>query len=95
MGGSGATASGSWETSFSSVWAVHHTQIIGEACARLSQEIRGRYPGVPWADVIAMRNVLVHHYFGVDVQQIWATVQADLPTLEQSVRQVLEAEFPL
>lgn len=75
------------------VWAVHHIQIIGEACARLSQEIRGRYLGVPWTDVIAMRNVLVHHYFGIDVQQIWATVQADLPPLEQSVRQVLEAEF--
>ena len=76
------------------VWAVHHIQIIGEACARLSPEIRKRHEEVPWTDVIAMRNILVHHYFGVDLQQIWATVQGDLPALALQVRGVIAADFP-
>jgi uncharacterized protein with HEPN domain len=76
------------------VWAVHHIQIIGEACARLSQALRGRHADIPWADIVSVRNILVHHYFGVDVQQIWATVQTDLPELARSVRRVIDTEFP-
>jgi uncharacterized protein with HEPN domain len=47
------------------VWIVHHIQIIGEAAASLSSSLRDRYPDILWTDIVAMRNVLVHEYFGV------------------------------
>ncbi|MEW6352568.1 MAG: HepT-like ribonuclease domain-containing protein [Thermodesulfobacteriota bacterium] len=49
------------------VWIMHHLQIVGEAAARPSAGIRERYPEVPWSDVTGMRNALVHHYFGIDL----------------------------
>src|SRR5688572_1714785 len=44
---------------------VHRLTVAGEAVARLSAEIRGKYEDVPWADIVAFRNILVHEYFGV------------------------------
>lgn len=67
------------------VWMIHHIQIIGEAASRLSVSLRADSPAVPWEDVIAMRNVLVHQYFGVDLEEIWSTVSTEIPTLKSSV----------
>lgn len=71
------------------VWVVHHIQVIGEAAANLSSEIRDQYPDMPWSDIIAMRNVLVHQYFGIDLQEIWDTVDTDLPVLKSQVQGIL------
>lgn len=46
-------------------WIVHHLQIIGEACRALPTDFRKRYPEIPWAQIIGMRHILVHHYFGI------------------------------
>ncbi|MBX9736963.1 MAG: DUF86 domain-containing protein [Phycisphaerales bacterium] len=56
-------------------------QEIGEAAARISDAGRARAPGVPWKQIVAMRNVLVHVYWGVDRDRLWATARDDLPTL--------------
>ena len=45
-------------------WVVHHIQVIGEATGKVSEEFRDRHPEVPWVTIKAMRNVLVHFYFG-------------------------------
>lgn len=73
------------------VWVIHHIQIIGEAASNLSPAIRDRFPEVPWPDIISMRNVLVHQYFGVDLQEIWDTVTLDLPALKTKVTAILNA----
>ena len=74
------------------VWMVHHIQVIGEAANGLSEPLRARYPQVPWADVVGMRNVLVHHYFGIDLDEVWDTISHDLPSLKKAVQQMLEDE---
>lgn len=51
-------------------WIVHHIQIIGEACRALPDEFQARYAGVPWSDIIGMRNILIHHYFGIDLEAV-------------------------
>lgn len=72
------------------VWVVYHLQIIGEAAAKLSHSFQERHSSIPWADMISMRNVLVHHYFGIDLQQIWDTIQIDLPFIKSSLMKILD-----
>jgi len=68
---------------------VHHIQIIDEAASGLSQPLREQYRDVPWRDIIAMRNVLVHQYFGIDLEQVWDTVVTDLPGLKRDIAHIL------
>lgn len=72
------------------VWVVHHLEILGEAARGISEELRARHPEVHWKAAVGMRDVLVHHYFGVDVDVVWATVTRDLPILVEHVRAILE-----
>jgi len=63
------------------VWMVHHLEILGEACRALTEPLRQAHPDVPWAAIVGMRNVLVHDYFGIDLEEVWSTVERDLPPL--------------
>jgi len=56
-------------------------EIIGEAASKLSDQTRSRLPGVPWLEIIGMRNRLVHGYASVDHEILWEVVASDLPTL--------------
>lgn len=66
--------------------------IIGEAARNLPTEIGTRYPSVPWHDMRAMRNVIVHQYLHVVVETVWDTLRDDLPTLVPQLREMLEQE---
>jgi len=74
------------------VWVIHHIEIIGEACRALSSELRSRHPAVPWSAIVGMRNILVHDYFGLNLEEVWAAVERDVPTLRQQIEAILEAE---
>ena len=56
-------------------------EVVGEAASRVSDETRLRIPGVPWVEIIGMRNRLVHGYASVDHDIVWAVVTSDLPEL--------------
>lgn len=73
------------------IWIVHHLQIIGEATRKLSDEFLQAHPDVPWSQIIAMRNILVHDYFSVDVDEVWAVVITDMPELKRNVDEILSA----
>jgi uncharacterized protein with HEPN domain len=47
------------------------------------------HPQLPWPTIVAMRNVLVHDYFGTDLDEVWRTVERDLPALERAVKDLL------
>ena len=70
-------------------WIVHHVQVIGEACRGLSDPFKAEHPEVPWSDIVGMRNILVHRYFGIDRDALWAVVQRDLPDLKEKIGAVL------
>jgi uncharacterized protein with HEPN domain len=70
-------------------WVVHHIEIIGEACRALPDEFQARYSGVPWSDIIGMRNILIHHYFGIDLDAVWSVVEHDPPELKLNVQAIL------
>lgn len=71
-------------------WVIHHIQIAGEAASKLSDIFRQKHPEIPWAQMAAMRNILVHEYFGVDLEEIWRTVEHDLPELKRRIQMLLE-----
>jgi uncharacterized protein with HEPN domain len=73
-------------------WVVHHLEIIGEATRSLSQDFRGRHPEVPWREIARMRNVLIHAYFGIDLERVWSVVEKDLPPLGKQVAQAIADE---
>lgn len=71
-------------------WVVHHIQIMGEAARKLTEEVRAEYDEVPWPAIIAMRNILVHDYFSVDIDEVWSTIERDLPHLKAEVSSILD-----
>ena len=74
------------------VWIVHHLQIIGEAASQVSEQTRSRYPDIPWRKIVAMRNIVVHAYFKVDLDEVWGVVERDIPVLKAQVAAILDLE---
>jgi uncharacterized protein with HEPN domain len=72
------------------VWVLYHLQIVGEAMSAIAPEIRLRFPDLPWSQIIGMRNILVHNYFGIDLDLVWTAVKRDLPRLREQVREILQ-----
>jgi uncharacterized protein with HEPN domain len=73
------------------VWIIHHLQVIGEASNHLSDELTEQNQDIPWADIVGLRNILVHQYFGIDLRQVWETAELDMPILKAKVREILQA----
>lgn len=71
------------------VWVLYHIQVIGEAANGISAEFRREHPEIPWKDIIAMRHLLVHQYFGIDLEEVWNTVQQDLPRLKEEIDRIV------
>ena len=71
-------------------WMLYHLQIIGEACRGISAQFRKEHPGLPWAKIIGLRNILVHHYFEIDVEAVWSVVEKDLPELKRQVETIVQ-----
>ncbi len=65
--------------------------VIGEAAKNVSPGFQARHPEIPWKGMAGLRDRLVHHYFGVDYDAVWATITGDLPEMEIRVRAALEA----
>lgn len=64
---------------------IRNFEIIGEASNSLPITFQRDYPHIPWRQMIALRNILIHEYFGVDVSTIWQTTRLYLPTLKQQL----------
>ncbi len=67
--------------------------IVGEAVARLSPAITTRYNSVPWPDIVALRNILVHEYFGIYWPLVWQTATDHAPALRAQVAEILRTEL--
>jgi len=64
-------------------------EIIGEATKNLSKEMKAEHPEVNWSDIAGLRDRLIHQYFGVSLDLVWATVKKNLPELENQVAEML------
>jgi uncharacterized protein with HEPN domain len=70
------------------VWVIHHLQVIGEAARNVSQSLKDQHREVPWPQIVALRNILVHEYFGLNMHQVWTMTQKDLPQVEKQVQHI-------
>ena len=71
---------------------VKSIEIIGEAAAKTSRGFKTTSTDIPWRDIIAMRNRLIHAYFDIDLDILWQTVTTELPPLLESLEALLDEE---
>lgn len=70
---------------------IREFEIIGEAVKQLSDQSIEKYPYVEWRDIIDFRNLLIHEYFGVDLEMVWNIIADDLPGLKSAIEELLNA----
>jgi uncharacterized protein with HEPN domain len=74
---------------------IRNPQTLAESSQRLSSNIKGTEPGVPWRELAGFRNVIVHGYLGVDMAAVWLVIEQDLPALAAAVdRMIARAGSP-
>lgn len=71
---------------------VRSLEVIGEAVKKLPMELRTKYPQVEWADIAGMRDVLIHHYFGIDYDIVWGVLQKEIPELYHELERIISLE---
>ena len=71
---------------------IRNFEVIGEAAKKLSVEIKGKYPHVEWKEAMGFRDVLIHDYFGIDLEAVWDTVANNIPSFKENMLKVLESE---
>jgi uncharacterized protein with HEPN domain len=69
---------------------LRNIQIIGEAARNISEEIKENYPDIPWRRMIGLRNIVVHAYFGVDLEMIWRISTVNIPQTQPQLEKVVE-----
>lgn len=64
---------------------IRNFEIIGEARKNIPAHVRSEYPDIPWTQMSGMRDVLIHEYFGVDLETVWHTAKHYLPPLREQL----------
>lgn len=68
---------------------IRELEIIGEAARNLSDSFQDKHSEIPWYKIKAMRNVLIHKYFGINLKVVWDTCKNDIPVLKIFIEKVL------
>ncbi|MDP4199470.1 MAG: DUF86 domain-containing protein [Bacteroidota bacterium] len=69
---------------------LRNLHTLAESSTRISTELKQHFPDVPWTEMAAFRNVVVHDYLGLELAQIWDIVAIDLPPLKASFRSIVQ-----
>ena len=69
---------------------IRKIEVIGEAAKHLSDATKGARPDVRWREIAGMRDKMIHEYFGVNLEIVWAVVERDLPALKAAIEGLIE-----
>jgi len=73
---------------------IRQLEIIGEAAGRISEKIKERSATIKWKELVGLRNILIHEYFGVDLQVVWEIIKLDIPQLKNEITILLNEIQP-
>jgi uncharacterized protein with HEPN domain len=73
---------------------IRNVEVIGEAAKRVSADARGRLASLDWKSICGMRDVLIHDYIGVDLDEVWNVASSRIPELQAVLEQFLSGEGP-
>ena len=71
---------------------IRSLEIIGEAVKNVPDSVRKKYPAVEWKKIAGLRDVLIHSYFGADIERVWEVTVKDLPKLKQDIENIIKDE---
>ena len=69
---------------------IKQMEIIGEASNHITEGVKSQFSSIQWAQIIGMRNVFVHDYFGVDTALVWEIIKNDIPDLKIKIKLVID-----
>lgn len=69
---------------------AHLVQVIGEAAARVSGDMRASHPEIPWKQIVGIRNRIVHDYMDVDYDILWEVTTRDIPVLVNDLQAIVK-----
>jgi len=67
---------------------IRRIEIIGEAIKNIPNDIKKNYNQIPWKEITGMRDILIHQYFGVDLDLTWQVIDKDLPSLKRQISDI-------
>jgi len=67
---------------------IRSLEVLGEASKKIPDDIKTRYPDVPWKRMSGMRDKLIHEYFGADLNIVWNVVKNELPPIKPFIEQL-------
>ena len=70
---------------------IRGLEVIGEASRNISQGLRDAHPEIPWRQIAAFRNFVIHVYWDIKLERIWEIVETDLPTLKPQLETLLDS----
>ena len=68
---------------------IKQMEIIGEASNHISDEIKEQFSIIEWSQIVGMRNIFVHEYFGIDAKLVWEIIKKDIPELKGKIKLVV------
>lgn len=69
---------------------IKNLEIIGEAAYLLTKDFKNSHDSIEWRDIIGMRHILVHGYYQIKDEIIWATIETELKPLKDNIQKILE-----
>ena len=72
---------------------IRNLEIIGEDTKKLSEDLRGDYPQLPFRKMAGLRDILIHNYFGIDLTIIWNVIENELPQIKVELEKILSSRI--
>lgn len=67
---------------------IRNLEIIGEASKYVPDDVRDNYPEIPWKRMIGLRNIVIHEYFGVDIEIVWRIITINLQEVKPFIEKM-------